>query len=228
MTLHPSHESFEPTREDVLVGRVVDGEACASDWDALERIASTDPAVWERLGRAQRTHARLEREVEDAIAVAELIDVPSAGVIAAHSFQSRVRQWGGWAAAAVLGIAWISVSGITGTRGPGQIAGTSINTLTTDELLSQYMNRGQQDGRILGEMAPMLVDARDLGLNQGKEVIFVRPIIERTRVADVAVLSVQKDEHGTPRYVPIPQDPQPDLKAEMKKQSPTKRSPSAL
>lgn len=206
MNFHP--DPFEPTREDVLIGRVVDGEASTADWDSLETIARTDAAVWERLGRAQRTHARLEREVEDAIAVAELIDVPSAHAISITSFQTRMRQWGGWAAAAVIGVAWIGFSGITGSGRPGgPIAGGSFNQvqeLSPDDLLSQYMRKGTALGRVVSEMPTMLVEARDLGDGRGKEVFFVRPILERTTVTDLAILSVQKDEHGTPRYVPIP------------------------
>lgn len=232
MTNHPSHESFEPTREDVLIGRVVDGEASTSDWDSLERIAGTDASVWERLGRAQRTHARLERDVEDAIAIAELIDLPSEGSIATHGFHARLRQWGGWAAAAVLGVAWVSVSGITGAPKPGgQIASIvpEVQDLSPDELLSQYMNKGQATGRVMGEMAPMLVDARDLGANMGKEVIFVRPIIERTKVTDVSIMGVQKDEHGTPRYVPMPSQMQMQIQLQMNpKEQPAAKPAGAL
>lgn len=229
MTLHPAHESFEPTREDVLIGRVVDGEASTSDWDALERIAGTDSAVWERLGRAQRTHARLEREVEDAIAIAELIDLPAEGSIASLGFNARLRQWGGWAAAAVVGVAWISMSGITGSGVPGsQIAGMP-RELSPDELLSQYMNKGQAQGRVMGEMEPMLVDARDLG-DSRKEVIFVRPIIERTLVTDLSVMSVQRDEHGTARYVPVPSDMQMQIQLQMNttQQAPKSKPAGAL
>ncbi|MBL8747231.1 MAG: hypothetical protein JNK58_12860 [Phycisphaerae bacterium] len=227
MTNHPAHESFEPTREDVLIGRVVDGEASTSDWDSLERIAGADASVWERLGRAQRTHARLEREVEDAIALAELIDLPSEGSIASHGFNARLRQWGGWAAAAVLGVAWLSISGITGSVGPGgNIAGVTARELSPDELLSQYMNKGQAQGRVMGEMEPMLVDARDLGANKGKELIFVRPIIERAFVTDVSVMSVQKDEHGTPRYVPMSQDMQLQIQLQMKSKEPPRNTPA--
>lgn len=227
MTNHPAHESFEPTREDVLIGRVVDSEASTSDWDSLERIAGTDASVWERLGRAQRTHARLEREVEDAIAIAELIDLPSEGSIAAIGFHSRIRQWGGWAAAAVIGVAWLSISGITGSFGPGSnIANVlPVRELSPDELLSQYMNKGQASGRVMGEMEPMLVDARDLGLNR-KEVIFVRPIIERTMVTDVSVIGVQRDEHGTPRYVPMPSQMQMQIQLQMNPESQPANKPA--
>jgi hypothetical protein len=231
MTMQYHPDPFEPTREDVLIGRVVDGEASTADWDALETVARTDPAVWERLGRAQRTHARLEREVEDAIAVAELIDVPSTHSLAIGTFHTRLRQWGGWAAAAVIGVAWLGYAGFTGSPTPGNVArlGPVVQELSPDELLTQYMNKGQAQGRVMGEMAPVFVDARDLGADKGKEVYFVRPIIERTLVTDLGILSVQKDEHGTPRYVPMPKTLQ--LQRQVQNNQPpqsSRKSPDAL
>jgi len=205
---------FEPTREDVLIGRVVDGEASSTDWDALETIAKTDSAVWERLGRAQRIHARLEREVDDAIAIAELIDVPPTSAIAITSFRDRIRQYSGWAAAAAIAVAWLGLNGwspvIPGTY-TGQTNRASLGALpkellhqaSPDDLLDQYVRSGMAQGRVLGEMPVMLVDSKDLGEGRGKEVWFLRPILERTTVTDVLPVSVQKDEHGMPRYVPI-------------------------
>ena len=89
----------EPSREEVLITRIVDGEAFEDDWREFERLATDDAKIWERLARAQREHDRLVRNVSDAIAIAELVDIPSAGV---HSFalMARIRQYSGWAAAA--------------------------------------------------------------------------------------------------------------------------------
>lgn len=203
-------EGPEPTREDVLIGRVVDGEASTSDWDALDVLARADASVWERLGRAQRTHARLEREVEDAIAIAELIDAPSRRVAGGGSLVLRVRQYGGWAAAAAVALSWAAFQGpgVHGRSGGNQagLGQIPIATLTPDQALEQYVSTGVAQGRVLGEMQPMLVDARDLGEGKGKEVWYVRPILERRTVTDLNVLSVEMDEHGTARYVPLPVD----------------------
>lgn len=201
---------FEPTREDVLIGRVVDGEASAGDWDSLEGIARTDGAVWERLGHAQRAHARLEREVDDAIALAELIDVPSAHTLAINTFHSRLRQYAGWAAAAVVAVAWLSYQGLGPSIGAGQVAGVQLprdevlRQTPPEQLLAQYVKSGLAKGRVLGEMPTVFVDSRDLGAGQGKEVWFLRQILERIEVTDMAVVSVQMDEHGTQRFVPLP------------------------
>jgi hypothetical protein len=203
--------AFEPTREDVLIGRVIDGEASSTDWDALDRLAQSEPAVWERLGRAQRAHARLEREVEDAIALAELIELPASHAATA-SLNMRFRQYSGWAMAAVLGLALLGSFGLNlgGSRGGGNgglQAGIGARSLSPDEALDQYVQSGLASGRVLGEMPAVLVDARPAQQGGGQEVLFVRQILERKFVTDVSVMSVEMDEHGTARYVPLRQQP---------------------
>ncbi len=195
--------SGQPIREDILIGRVVDGEAFASDWEELERLAMSDPGVWERVGRAQRIHARLEHEVEDAIAVAELVELPQ-GVAPVERF-SRVRQYGGWAAAAVLALAFIG-QGWLGQpwAGVNQQAGiVKTPALSLDDALSQYLQAGQAAGRVVSEMQPFLVQSRELGQGEGQEVWYIRPILERAKVTDISVMSVQRNEHGAPMLIPV-------------------------
>lgn len=200
--------AYEPTREDVLIGRVVDGEAFASDWEALEKLAGADGGVWERLGRAQRSHARLERDVEDAIALADLVEIPRVAV-ATQSMNMRIRQYGGWAAAAALALAWAGLSGVLPMGGAGGQAsslgptGQPMATLSPDAAYEQYVERGTSSGRLVRELPLQLVQARDLGEGRGKEVLYYRMLLERRTVPDVSVLSVQSDEHGDPRLVPM-------------------------
>lgn len=80
---HNAHEAdafeafdAEALREQVLLSRVVDHEASPADWAELEQRAVADPAIWHRLACAERAHARLSDAVEDAIAIAECVDLP--------------------------------------------------------------------------------------------------------------------------------------------------------
>lgn len=198
-TKHPNNPEFEPTREDVLIGRVVDGEASASDWEALERIAQSEPGVWERLGRAQRVHARLEREVEDAIAIAELTELPH-GHLASYSVTSRVRQYAGWAVAAVLAVAFLGTLGVI-KSGPnsGNTARLGLPDWTADQALQQYLDKGKAQGVVVEELPAKLFDARILDDGHTKEVVFIRQIIERRNLSDISVLSVEIDENGRER-----------------------------
>lgn len=196
---------FEPTREDVLVGRVVDGEASPSDWEALERLAQSDAGVWERLGRAQRVHARLEREVEDAIAIAELTELPHAHM-AGYSMASRLRQYGGWAVAAVLGVAFLGTLGVVNTNRPGAMNAANIGptSWTADQALQRYLDKGKEQGVVVEELPAKLFDARVLDDGRTKEVIFVRQIVERRSLSDLSVLTIEIDENGRERIFQQP------------------------
>ncbi len=204
-----SHDPFEPQREDVLIGRVIDGEASSADWESLDLIARSDQAIWERLGRAQRAHARLEREVDDAISLAELIDLP-ASQVASTSLSLRLQRYSGWAVAAALGLALLGTLGFNNSgRSPGVGPGVlqanigPVGALSPDEALDQYVRSGLASGRVIGEMPAVLVDTRSVEQGGGQEVLFVRQILERKMVTDISVMSVEVDEHGTPRYVPM-------------------------
>lgn len=198
----------EPTREDVLIGRVVDHEASSGDWESLERLAEKDAGVWERLGRAQRVHARLEREVEDEIAIAELIDLPRRE-IAGYSLAGRFRQYAGWAVAAVLAVAFVGSFGLhrqfgSIPPGAGQAATTiPVSFTSPDEALQAYYRSGREKGLVLGEMPAVLIDARPIAGGNEKEVIFVRQIAERRILTDLSVLSVEVTEDGRSLAVPV-------------------------
>ena len=104
--MNERHErnSNTPTREDILIGRITDGEASPNDWAEIESIAESDPGVWHRLASSQRTHARMESAVEDAIAIAELIDAPDMRRVG-RPVIARIREYSGWALAAGLALA---------------------------------------------------------------------------------------------------------------------------
>lgn len=228
-----------PSREEVLIGRVTDGEATAADWSELESSARDDPAVWQRLAASQRAHARFEHAVEDQIAICELIEAPDRRALAARGVARRFREYGGWAAAAALGLAWLGVQGGalpgwgSGSNGasPGPArpvnsgyesnlaggmigadgAGTQFVSLPYDEAYDQYKRAGLASGRVLGELPMLLIEARPADDGQGQDVLFVRRVVERVRSANVNVLNVQTDEHGQP----IRAEPKPleDLKS---------------
>lgn len=203
---HPM-ERYEPTREDVLIGRVVDGEATPSDWGELEGIARADGSLWQRLAQSQRAHARLERAVEDEIAITELIELPEPPSVVA-SFKSRWQSWGGWVAAAALGLAWLGAgNGPLAMRSPGQSPGsTATFAPSLDGMWQQYINSGKQNDRVINEMPLQLVDSRDLGEGRGYEMIYVRPVLEKKVVTDVRLMRVVKDDTGAERAV---LDPKP-------------------
>lgn len=199
-----------PTREDVLIGRVVDGEASDTDWTDLERLARADADIWKRVAHAQRAHARLERAVEDAIAVAELVDIPV--YRPARAFWGSMRSSLGWAVAAVLAIAFVGrfQQYLPGSSGPAQQAGLGstlipLNTASPDQAYDRYIRSGLADGRVVGEMEPVLIEARQVPNAAGTpthEVIVMRRVVERFSGENLPVYTIRMNEHGIP--IPTP------------------------
>lgn len=196
---------YEPTREDILIGRVVDGEATPSDWGELEHMSKADAGLWQRLAQSQRAHARLERAVEDEIAVSELVELPEPVSVIA-SFRSRWQLWGGWAVAAALALAWLGAgSGPAMFRG-SQSSGSGekaqiVGAGSLDEILNQYVTKGRESDRVVNVMPLQLLKTNQLAKGEGTEVLFVRPIVERVIVTDFRPVSVMMDEAGQARKV---------------------------
>lgn len=220
--------SDEVTREDVLVGRVVDGEASPDDWRELERLASRDSGIWERLANAQRAHERLERAVEDAIAVAELVDLPGARS-KRTAWTVRVRTFGGWAVAACLALA-LSASMLTPpstqptqetqpiTSNANQSAQTpeqyytlpneraGVTQLTSNGYYDRYIERGLQEGRVLREV-PSVIMGSQTAPDGSVQLVYMRRVIETAPASAMVVPELHVDETGRPLAVPVKREP---------------------
>lgn len=214
-----------PTREDILIGRVTDGEATPNDWAEIEDIASTDPGVWHRLASAQRTHARVESAVEDAIAISELIDIPDLRRVR-KPVVATFRDYAGWAMAAGLALALTITMARTGAQNPSeptQVASDRVGSggtlIPSDELNShassnqlvgyqpeqgydRYLQYGLQEGFVLGQRPPVVQRTRHLP-DGTFEIIITRAHIERRNVTDLNTYRVQTDEWGNQLLVPI-------------------------
>ena len=197
-------------REEVLFGRVVDGEATPDDWSELERMAGADATVWTRLAGAQRAHARLERAVDDVIAIAELVDVPLARRLTVTTVVGRIREYGGWALAAAIVLVWL-VSGPAWVREPGSAGSTVIQAadVGADEHYNRFVGAGLADGSVVREMAPRVVGVRPIRAEGATryEVLVERGVVERQVVEDLDVLRPSTRDDGVTTFVPEP-DPE--------------------
>ncbi len=194
-------------REELLIARVVDDEAGPDDWSELEALAVADAGVWQRLARAQREHAVLEREVDDAISIAELVDLPAEQMHGFH-LSYRIQRYAGWAVAAVMGLALLTTLGVSIGNAPAPggastagVGFTPISSATPDEAIDQYVRSSLAQGNLVGEMPTVLLKVRALPDGAGQEVTYVRQFVERRTLADVSVVTPTTDEFGTTRYV---------------------------
>lgn len=197
-----------PIEREILISRVLDGEASPEDWTAFRALAEQDTSLWGELAAQQQDHAELEAAVRSAIAVADGIEAPIREHAAEH-FAIRVRQagqWAGWAVAAVLTLAW-GVHGQLGTGtqqaslGPIMTPPPTLAEPTPDEALDLYLTRGAEAGRVVGVMPDLVVmDSRPIEGGDSMEVLYLRQIIERHVIEDAS--EVRRDELGNPIAAP--------------------------
>lgn len=192
-------------RVDLLVSRIADGEAGTPDWNEFEALAQRHPEAWRTLAEAQRQNGALCLAVGVALHSADRVDMPMrrAGGETGGWRIPNVRAWGGWAVAAMLGLALIGSrsGGLIQRAVPGtetQEASLIPAGWTTQDARNAYYELGKKDGSFVGEVPQkLLLEVRPSG--KGYEAVVVRQIIERTHVPEFMRVGI--DESG--RYVPV-------------------------
>lgn len=192
---------------DLIITRVVDRRATASDWSTLESLAAKDPSVWRDLGATMRMDHELRRRMDQEVRKSENISIKIERVVL-HDRQKprigsharRIGSWGGWIAAAVL-IAFSLRGGGTNTRqSDANLAGFSGSTR---DILSNYLQSGKRDGTVVGEVPEKVLLNTTPAEDGGTYVIFIRQIVEKVKVEDLYRIST--DEIGRPIPVRIPE-----------------------
>ncbi|HZW11239.1 MAG TPA: hypothetical protein VFF69_15155 [Phycisphaerales bacterium] len=188
---------------DVLITRVLDGEATPEDWAAFRAMADRDHSVWADLADAQQDRAELATALSEAVALADDIEAPLE-VHAGEQFRRRfiaAGGWFGWAAAAVLALGAATGQIRTGVdREPARQAGL-LRIDSPEDALQVYMDKGQEAGCVIGEVPErVLISSAPTPDGQGYTVVYLRQIIERQRVEDFYTLG--RNEAGQP--VPVP------------------------
>ncbi len=197
---------MEPTKTDILISRIVDDESTAEDWATLEQLAELEPGVWRKLAQEQRDAANLKRAVAGAIGCADEIELPLeiAGPGAERAFANRFSPWIGWAMAAAVAMAWLGVNQMPAmNQGPDNTinAGINLTPASADAALDQYRTVGEQEGRYIGEMPKVMVEARPMPDGTRIEVIYLRQLLEREVVG--GMYGFGEDDQGNARPVPI-------------------------
>ncbi|MBX3367618.1 MAG: hypothetical protein KF912_09950 [Phycisphaeraceae bacterium] len=200
------------TDRDILISRVIDGEASPEDWSALKALAERDPSIWRDLAGLQQDHAELSGAMAEVVAIADDVVAP---VYAAGGISDRarsLRMWGGWAAAAALALAWI-VRPANQDPYPNVVLPTNHAALSPfglsassqpDDYFDAYLRAGQQEGRVLGEVGEPLLVQTIPQEGGGYEVRYVRQIMERRIVPQVYGIGLGYDERGEARPILIP------------------------
>lgn len=195
---------------DVLIARVVDGEATQVEWDRLCLEAQRQPALWRELAESQREQSALVAAVGRVLAAADEVEAP-AHELGTIQFHRRVRSfasWGGWAVAALVALAAIGprlgfmsstgpTAGVPGNLMPVADSDLLLRDPAPKDVLAAYYNRGMQRGTVLGEMPErVLIGTRPVANGKGVEVVYIRQIMEREVVPGLYRLGT--DEAGRP------------------------------
>ena len=201
-----------PTDLDVLIGRIVDGEASPAQRQHFESLANVDPAMWRRLALRQQDMAMLAVHVEPTLNAAEKIELPVAAAggaagIAADAptdptaapllLGAAKGPWwmavSGWAALIALATAWGAGLLPAGPRNIDSASRSQPNVQTVnlppEELLSEYM----QAPYVMGEMPSTLLNIDEL--SDGRlAVSYLRRIVEVQYYNSAAEIPL--DENG--------------------------------
>jgi hypothetical protein len=169
---------------DILFSRVIDGRDTAADWQALETLGTQDPDLWRTLALAQRDHRAIVAGVRRATDVADGIALPSAEPARhRHSFHARAKRtsaWAGWAAAAMLAIAFVGRTMQSPSQDIGAGATASLEQPFADaaSALQSYLSKGRENGRVVTERPMRLLGLEQLPDGAGYRVLYERPIVE--------------------------------------------------
>ncbi|MDQ7013853.1 MAG: hypothetical protein Q9O74_08165 [Planctomycetota bacterium] len=192
---------------DILITRVLDGEATPEDWAAFRAMAARDQAVWADLADAQQDRADLAAAIADAIAVADRVEAP-VHHHAGERLNARIRTgvaWLGWAAAAM-----VAVVGFTGRFGAVSSPGTEADTQqaglfsisSPEDAMRLYLDKGLEAGSVLGELPDrVMLSSTPAADGNGYTVVYLRQIVERHHVDSLFQLG--EDEIGQPVVVPM-------------------------
>jgi len=181
------HADREP--RDILIQRVVDGEASAEDWSVLASHAREDESIFQDISTRQSQRDALAGAVEDAIAIADHVDLPAA--LASERTRPVARLAGigaGWAAAAGIALAWIAMQ----TSTPMQ--GDPMPPPSADAAFDQYLRLATDEGVLVERADPVVIEATATDDGTGVDVTYLRQVIERRRFDRVE--QVERTEGG--------------------------------
>ena len=177
---------------DVLISRMIDGEASAADRERFEASADGNPVLWRDLALHLIDARQLEQEFDAAVAPAVAVELPRAGVARGSGPVWRTLAGLGWAAALILAVAWAALPRDRGLVGSdARPALSPVEALTPGEHLQRYLATSPL---VIEELPPTLLQVTPLP-EGGKQVNYLRRIEESGYLEPGEELSVNELGH---------------------------------
>ncbi len=213
---------MDDARQDLLISRIVQGDAGEKEYDELAAIAVEDESIWRKTFESQRDQVALASMMLGAEEVTETVTAPvdakrrpmPARTVSnvrrpaqPHQRRGRLASWTGWAMAALIFLAWsvgwLQSPGInSGSDAARSVQNAGLGPINSaSEALNEYLRMGRDEGTVLPtEPRRVLVDTRPAQSGQGYELIYVRQIMERSVVPNLYRYQGE-DEQGRPTLV---------------------------
>jgi hypothetical protein len=202
-----------PCEHEILIGRMIDGEATAADHERFNSLAQRDPRLWRTLAMQQQDMLKLFVAVDRELLATEEVGLPGVGnslsAVArepiadrrppeSHRLNNllRVAAYSGWAAVVVLGVFWwVSTwpgqgNGYASPRAlpraiPSMMGQGRGGPMSPEEHLREYL----RSPFVLNELPPTLLGAEEL--SDGRQALrIVRRIEEVAFISADATLPI--------------------------------------
>jgi hypothetical protein len=185
-TTMPGDHDPSYTETDILLSRLVDGEASAEDRHQFDEMAAADPMIWRRLAMHQQDHILLAGKVDSATGGADAVELRHPWV--APRRLTGILAYSGWAALIILALSWIVV--MRSSMQLGDLNGTNARAAqySPEQAFKEY----RQAPYVLDEMPAEVLDVADVG--DGRVAVrFVRQIEEVVYLDPDRALPVDED-----------------------------------
>lgn len=168
MDRHPNQHALagshgpEDLTAEILIGRIVDGEALPVDRARFDDLAAANPSLWKLLALRQQDAAALARRFDQQTADVEHIELPA--VAAPHHRGLRLPWWlavSGWAAVIVVAALWSVQHAVDTHQRDARRASDAFDptkVVSPDEYLRLYKTAPF----VMGEWAPTLLASEKL------------------------------------------------------------------
>lgn len=188
---HPADGTpHDPELEvEVLITRLVDGEATDEDRQRFDHLAASEPTLWRQRALRQEDMTILAEQVRDATATMERVALPRRRFIPTRL--SLPMAFSGWAAVLIIAVTWVV---LTSLNRSGEVRNLDMATsmapsLSPEDHFEKYLSAPY----VLGDMQPLVVEVKELP--DGRIAVhFVRRIEEIAFLDPSAELPV--DDEG--------------------------------
>jgi|GEM_PF-685423 len=162
-------------------------------------------------GASSRERADGEREHHHAQSVPSFAGAAGFGATGGDGGRGRLRRADrlGWLVAVLLAVGLVTMAvkpgSVQGLLGPGRGGSAAslapLGLASPDEAMRKYLELGKAQGRVVGELPQRIIlESRELPGGGGREVLYIRQLIERAVVDDLYRFGT--DDQGRPVVLP--------------------------